>query len=252
MTKSSLRLVFSLPCTVRRIASWRRTILFAGTGAQAAPDFQKMKNIHSNNRFAVGVYFLRHWLRMNTQPNRTRLNYRTSMSIAQELRTVGQGLESLEADDFDLRGEEDGYFVLAISPRSAAGSGAIAGKEKLHGLWRSLIGRRTTDRRLSESGPDVLRVLFTPEGILRLEAAGMARRATQSSGSPDFTKLAQLLRMVGEHLDANAGRLRRLRKRGRWISFEYATATEECVEEWKLSELREIWLEARQRRSDPL
>jgi hypothetical protein len=87
-----------------------------------------------------------------------------------------------------------------------------------------------------------LRVLFTPEGILRLEAAGIARRNTRSSGAPDVTKLAPILRMIGERLDDKAARLLKVSKRGSWISFEYASGADERLsEEWKLSELPGLW-----------
>jgi hypothetical protein len=35
------------------------------------------------------------------------------ISTGQELRAVGQGLESLDVEDFDLKAEGDGYFALA-------------------------------------------------------------------------------------------------------------------------------------------
>jgi hypothetical protein len=176
---------------------------------------------------------------MNTQTNQPRRNVRTSMSIGQELRTVGQGLESLNVEDFDLRSEADGYFALAI-PRIQ--SGGPETMRSVRSTWWSLARRGSTDQLLSEAGPNVLRVLFTPEGILRLEAAGIARRNTRSSGAPDVTKLAPILRMIGERLDDKAARLLKVSKRGSWISFEYASGADERLsEEWKLSELPGLW-----------
>jgi hypothetical protein len=115
--------------------------------------------------------------------------------------------------------------------------------------WQSLTGQTSSTRKLLEAGPGVLRILFTTEGILKLEAAGIARRNPNSTGVPDFTKLAQPLRMVGEHLDAESAHLLKVSKRGDRIAFAYATAAiDHRMEEWKLSQLHGRWLETYQQR----
>jgi len=178
------------------------------------------------------------------------------MSMGQELRTVGQGLESLEVEDFDLRGEAGGYFALGI-PRAPIRSPETkrfrfhkaAALNWMRNGWQSLSGRNSVDRKLAEPGADVLRILFTPEGLLRLEAAGIAKRNPHAPGVPDPTKLGQVLRIVGEGLDAKSGRLLRIRKRRQNISFEYSTRTDDhAIEEWKISELYELWLDASKHR----
>jgi hypothetical protein len=214
--------------------------------------------IPDNNPFRSGVYFLRHVGFMNSKANDSIRNIRTSMSIGQELRTVGQGLESLDVEDFDLQAEGNGYFALGI-PRAQAGtayaaarSGKAGVKNALQLAWQNLTRRSSSDKQLSEVGAGVLRILFTPEGLLRLEAAGLTKRKSHSAGSPDFTKLAQVLRMVGEHLDARSGQLLKVCKRGGRISFEYATAADDHVmEEWKLSKLHDLWLDIARKRQDP-
>jgi hypothetical protein len=183
-----------------------------------------------------------------------RLNSTTSMTIAQELRAVGQGLESLEVEDFDLQGEGNGYFALGI-PRTLIRSPDMIRFDKTFALnwvrnvWRSFIGDSSPERKLADPGPDVLRILFTPEGLLRLDAAGIAKRNPHVPGSPDSNKLGQILRIVGECLDAKSGRLLKIRKQRQLVSFEYATrADEHAIEEWKVSELCEIWLDASNQR----
>ena len=179
---------------------------------------------------------------------------RRILSMGQTLRTVGQGLESLDVEDFDLREEDEGYFALAVpqaqdeSPATRYAT-AMVGSPVLFAWW-SLTQRSSADRELSEAAPDVLRVLFTAEELVRLDAAGIARRSASSSGKPELTKIAQVLRMIGERLDAKAGRLLKIRKRGDWISFEYAKDDDEQVtEEWQLSEIHGLWLDSSKRRS---
>jgi hypothetical protein len=71
------------------------------------------------------------------------------MSIGQELRTVGQGLESLNVEDFDLRSEADGYFALAIPRIQSAGPETM---QSVRSTWWSLARRGSTDQLLSEAG----------------------------------------------------------------------------------------------------
>jgi hypothetical protein len=172
------------------------------------------------------------------------------MSIAQELRTVGQGLDSLGVEDFDLEGESGGYFALGIPELSAVPERKVNLQRLAEKLRRGFSGEHRSDRKLAEVGPQVLRILFTPEGILRLEAAGIAKRNPVSAGIPNFTKLAQALRMIGEYLEAKSARLLKVRKRGGRISFEYATAGERrASEQWKLAKLYNRWVEiSKQRR----
>ncbi|HWH77487.1 MAG TPA: hypothetical protein VNT76_08950 [Candidatus Binatus sp.] len=177
------------------------------------------------------------------------------MSIGQELRTVGQGLESLNVGDFDLQPEGNGYFVLGIPQirvRSDEGSGfsKVVALQLVRNAWQSLIERKSSDRKLSDPGSDVLRILFTPEGLMRLEVAGVTMRNLAAPGNENSRKLSRVLRIVGEGIDAKSGRLFSIRKRRQCISFEYGTpADTHAIEEWKVSELYELWLDAfKQRR----
>ena len=188
---------------------------------------------------------------MNFQTSRPNYNANTSMSIAQELRTVGQGLESLGVEDFDLEDQSGGYFALGISELAAAPDRKVNLKHLAEKLRRRLTGAHRSDRKLAEVGPEVLRILFTTEGILRLEAAGMAKRNPISAGTPNFTQLAQALRMIGEYLDAKSARLLKVQKRGTRISFEYMTGDEpRASEQWKIAKLYDRWVEASKQRRE--
>jgi hypothetical protein len=176
-----------------------------------------------------------------------------STSLGQELRAVGQGLESLDIEDFDLRAEGEGYFALAV-PRTAASAPAptSAGlKQAFQNAWRSFTGQIDKTDADTKITSVALRVLFTPEGILRLEREGKAKRNEDSAGVPNLSKLAQILRMVGEYVEAKSGRLLKVRKRRDRISFEYEIASNKRVtEEWNLVQLYEFWLKASDRRQE--
>ena len=173
------------------------------------------------------------------------------MSIAQELRAVGQGLESFDVEDFDLEGESGEYFALGVPDLSAVTERKLNLQRLAEKLRRGFTGEHGSDRKLAEVGPEVLRILFTPEGILRLEAAGMAKRNPVSAGIPNFTKLAQALRMIGEYLDAKSARLLKVQKRGGRISFEYMAGDElRASEQWKIAKLYNRWVETSKQRRE--
>jgi hypothetical protein len=176
-----------------------------------------------------------------------------STSLGQELRAVGQGLESLDVEDFDLHAEGDGYFALGM-PRTAASAPAptSAGlKQAFQNAWRSFTGQIDKADAATKITSVALRVLFTPEGILRLEREGKAKRNEDSAGVPNLSKLAQVLRLVGEYVEAKSGGLLKVRKRRDRISFEYEIASNKRVtEEWNLVQLYEFWLKASDRRQE--
>jgi hypothetical protein len=200
---------------------------------------------------AAEVYFLRRFRLMDYK--KFVEESVSSTSLGQELRAVGQGLESLDVEDFDLRAEGEGYFALAM-PRAAASAPVPtpAGlREMFQNAWRSFTGQIDKTDTASKTTSAALRVLFTPEGILRLEREGKAKRNEDSAGVPNLNKLAQILRMVGEYVDGKSGRLLKARKRRDRISFEYETASNKRVtEEWNLVQLYEFWLKASDQRRE--
>lgn len=192
---------------------------------------------------------------MNTTANQFEQNGGVASSLGERLRTVGQGLESLDVEDFELRAEGDGYFALGI-PRVPAKTDDAAARVKqgsvnhmLVKAWQNLIGRNSSDSNFSKPGSDVLRILFTEEGLLRLEHKGKAKRKGDSPGIPNLIKVPQVLRLVGECIDQKSGRFLAVNKRQDRISFEYVTASNNHVrEDWKLADLYESWLDVSNRR----
>lgn len=173
------------------------------------------------------------------------VKYRVAKSRGQELRAVGQGLESLDVEDFDLTVDVEGYFALATR-RVPTRTRKAAVRKVVRIAWHKFSGHNTE----IDAGPDVLRVVFTPDGIFRLERMGRQRRKPQLGGLPDLTRLAQILRIVGERLDELSGRLVKVSKRGEKIIEYSSAANRRRTEEWKLSELAELWLNFCQRRRE--
>jgi len=194
---------------------------------------------------------------MNSKWQQFTQGSRTHSSLGQQLRAVGQGLESLDVVDFDLQAEGDGYFALGMprTPVKAADATSASTQNNLRNTlqnaWYSLISRESADSKTENATSHVLRILFTPEGIFKLEREGIAKRSENSAGVPNLNKLAQVLRMVGEYLETKSGRLLKASKRQDRVSFEYATASSNVVkEDWKLSALYEFWLEMSTQREE--
>src|ERR1700752_4636137 len=131
---------------------------------------------------------------MNSKSQQFTQGSRTHASVGQQLRAVGQGLESLDVGDFELQAEDNGYFALGM-PREPVkvadatnGSMPNAVRNTLQNAWHSLISRGSADRKAGNSTSHVLRILFTPEGILKLEREGIAKRSETSAGIPNLNK----------------------------------------------------------------
>lgn len=171
---------------------------------------------------------------------------RATKSRGRELRVVGQGLESLDVEDFDLTADGEGYFALATR-RVPTQTSKAAVRKVIRIAWQKF----SRQNRRIDAAPGVLRVVFTPQGILRLERMGKQRRGSQPGGLPDLTGLAHILRIVGERLDELSGRLVKLTKRAEKITIEYSSAANRRrTEEWKLVELYDLWLDLRGRRHE--
>jgi hypothetical protein len=220
--------------------------------AKGQPELLRSAKDSAQTPKARKVYFLRRFRLMNYK--KFVEESLPSSSLGQELRAVGQGLESLDVEDFDLEAEGEGYFALGM-PRSGANAPSQptpAGlKQAFQNAWQSFTGQVDKTDSASKTTAAALRVLFTPEGILRLEREGKAKRNEDSAGVPNLNKLAQILRMIGEYVDAKSGRLLKARKRRDRISFEYETASNKrTTEEWNLVQLYEFWLKASDQRQE--
>jgi hypothetical protein len=188
--------------------------------------------------------------RMNSNPKKLEENQTQLASYDRALRAVGQGLESLDVADFDLEAEGNGYFALgkpSAPPKQEEEAKTLneSGlRSALQGAWQSLASRIAINGKASDSMPPVLRVLFTPEGIDRLEREGRAKRRSDSTGIPNLNRLSQILRIIGEYMNRKSGRLLKVYKRQDWIAFEYETALDGRIREnWKISDLYDFWLQ---------
>ncbi len=115
------------------------------------------------------------------------------MAHAKSLRVIGQSLEVARAAAFEL--ENDGQsYVLRSDSLTQTGEWI---------LQNALSENEFSERRTRP--PTIKRSLrFSPPDISRLDAEGQKRRRNQTSSRMESSKLSQLLRTLGDHLDRTA------------------------------------------------
>ena len=191
-------------------------------------------------------------------PKKSMKMHPQTTSFGEALRAVGQGLQSLAVENFELQVEGDGY--LAVGTPRAPSPGAVANRSTQSGMkvtfqnaWH-IITESISHYNAADSKSNFLRVLFTLEGIHRLQCEGESKRSEDSGGVPNLNQVSQILRMVGEYIDAKSGRFVSACKQQDSISFDYETAARiRIAKTWRLAELHEYWLQLynqRQERQD--
>jgi hypothetical protein len=118
------------------------------------------------------------------------------MRYSKSLRTIGQCLEILRVEDFELEKEDDSYVVRSesLTPTSQW----ILRNSLINNVWDSPDPEEKSIR--STGGDGWLR--YDPMDISRLDVQGRKKRRGHSSAQiRGASKLSQLLRTLGEHLD---------------------------------------------------
>ena len=112
------------------------------------------------------------------------------MAHAKSLRVIGQSLESARVIAFELKKDAQDYLVESESLTPT-------------GEWilRNLIGENIlTDHSVRSSASGIVR--FTPLDISKLDSYWQKQRRNHSSSQTQgSSKLSQLLRSLGDHLD---------------------------------------------------
>lgn len=148
---------------------------------------------------------------------------------AQSLRAIGQALETLNIEEFELEPIGEDYRVRGV--KSVEATDAVQRQtslDKLRSIWG---GASPYDKIVAGSGQGLkasgetskIELNYTREDIERLNLEGQAKRG-DSEKMADSTRLAQLLRCIGAYLAQKLARLVKVTWQGDALTVEYETS----------------------------
>ena len=169
-----------------------------------------------------------------------------SLNYAQILRTIGQMLEGLEIQSFELRIEAGGLMVSSDESRACQ----KAPRESLRVFWQRLCGKKTASKLSSKPSSGVVELHYTAADIARVDSEGRSKREA-AVGAPEPHSLSQILRAVGGFVDQQGGELLTVRKQNQNVDFEYKSRLKTNVcKEYTVAGLYDYWVKMYLKRGD--
>jgi hypothetical protein len=151
----------------------------------------------------------------------------------QFLRSIGQALDLLRVEDFELEIEGGTFLVKCCVPRPQE---MIAGQAEQSGLLQHVWGALPVETRLElnmtvtgQFKADDIDLHYTLKDAGRLNEEGKARRGTANEGGAPG--LSQFLRAVGAYVTQKPARLQKISRRDDAMTIRYETVAGESKEE---------------------
>jgi hypothetical protein len=170
------------------------------------------------------------------------------------LRAVGQGLEALSVEAFDL---EVANNIFLIQGTATLKESEKPNAPKLSAFKKAFLdichiskkpGTPETPAEKAGASSRSLRLEFTQKDIDKLEHDGQALRSDWEA-SPLAHSLPQLLRTIGWYVDHNQGRLHKLSKNGDSLTVSYIASIDiGKTEIFTLLQLYDMWVHLYKRR----
>lgn len=145
------------------------------------------------------------------EPNATSTSKSASRDFSRHLRIIGQDLENLQLETFNLEFTGDAY-LLWVRPESATASSnplLRVSRSRLQKLWKNRVQHRSIGQEESYTRSDAQparRLRYTIQELERIERERRLQRR-RASGSTDGHGLSQLLRTVGALIEQRNERL---------------------------------------------
>jgi hypothetical protein len=165
---------------------------------------------------------------------------------AQPLRAIGQALETLNIQSFEMEPVGDDFFVRGNIPVTSPD------------LRRTIWGKIPSENREkgADGNPTELKVdspvelLYELKDIERLEEQGRSRRINPH-GTANPTSLSQVLRCIGAYLNQKRARLLKLSRDAESVLVEYETSLGTNMKEaLSPSELYDLWVRMYMQRAE--
>lgn len=170
-----------------------------------------------------------------------------SPNYAQILRTIGQMLEALEIQSFELRIEAGDFMVSSDEPRQRRKSPRAS---SLRVFWQRLCGKKTGSKFSNKPSSGVLELHYTAADITRADSEGRSKREA-AVRAPEPHSLSQILRAVGGFVDQQGGQLLTVRKQNQTVDFEYKSRLKTNVcKQYTVAGLYDYWVKMYLKRGD--
>ncbi|MGH7848403.1 MAG: hypothetical protein ACREQW_24970 [Candidatus Binatia bacterium] len=162
-------------------------------------------------------------------------------SYAPSLRAIGQALEALQLNSFDMEARHKEYLVWDRRRHDPEGEPSAEGirTREPFARWLGFVGLWRKKDSVSSGESQPLR--YTPDDIDRLDQEGRTRRRN-SDATPDAYRLSQLLRAVGGYVHHGGGRLLGVSWREQWIGVVYEKGGQRQLEVLRPALVYDFWV----------
>lgn len=164
------------------------------------------------------------------------------------LRAIGQGLESLSLEAFDLEVAGDTFAIRGIPTRQESEKLPVTKLKAFKKTFLEICNtsktlRRTATPTVKVPGPSrLLRLNFTQADIDKLEREGQALRSDWEC-SPLSHSLPQILRTVGWYVDHKKGQIHKISRSGDTLTVSYTGSLgTQKLETFTLVEIYDMWV----------
>jgi len=170
------------------------------------------------------------------------------MGYAQLLRAIGQALETLNIQSFEMEPVGGDFFIRGNVLLASAESldGQLTYDELRRAIWGKLpdenggSGEDTDATSLTVHSP--VELLYGVKDVERLEEEGRSKRVNPH-GTANPSSLSQVLRCIGAYLNHKRARLLKLSREAETVAVEYETSLGTTIKEiLSLSDLYDLWV----------
>lgn len=179
------------------------------------------------------------------------------MGYAQPLRVIGQALETLNLQSFELEPVGEDFFVRGslIKPDVDLGHEAVSAAT-LNAIWGKFSGAAQKNQEEQNASSSAvlspIELQYTTRDVQRLEQEGQSRRSDPNR-MPDSASLSQVLRCVGAYLNQKRARLVKLWRYPDSVAIEYETSLGSKLKETLVvGELYDLWVRMYMQRAERL
>ena len=171
------------------------------------------------------------------------------MGYAQPLRAIGQALEVLNMQDFEVEPVGHDFYIRGNLPSST--NRALLGRgcttDELRAIWGAMPKEDSEDPEGSiRSNLSVLssriELCYTAQDVDRLEEAGRGRRGMARQAAEAYS-VSQILRSIGAYLNQKRARLLKLNREVDCVVVEYETTMGSRMKETlAIRDLYDLWV----------